>query len=78
MWSSAYYRGREPLLWMGVIILGTRFELGSRRDLWKTNSDLEFIPPPNFGVTGMSRNRFEDLWREVRRSSHPESRPAGM
>ena len=69
----------ELLKWFGVLILATRFEFGSRSDLWSTTGPSKYIDAPAFGKkTGMSRNRFDELWRCVRWSEQPAKRPAGM
>jgi hypothetical protein len=53
----------ELLKFIGVLILGTRFEFGSRADLWKTEATSRLLNPPAFGrKTGMSRGRFDDVW----------------
>jgi hypothetical protein len=67
----------ELLKWMGVLILITRFEFGSRRDLWSDCAPSKYIPAPNFGATGMKRHRFEDIMRDVRWSDQPEVRAEG-
>jgi Transposase IS4 len=52
----------ELLKFIGVLILGTRFEFGSRADLWKTEATSRLFNPPPFGrKTAMSRGRFDDL-----------------
>jgi hypothetical protein len=54
----------ELLKFIGVLILGTRFEFGSRADQWKTEATSCLFNPPALGrKTGMSRGRFDDLWR---------------
>jgi len=68
----------EMLKFIGVIILATRFEFGSRRDLWREGVEFKYQKAPAFGRTGMSRNRFDDLWRFVRFSRQHEEKPAGM
>ena len=68
----------EILKWIGVLILLTRYEFGSRRKLWSTTSSSKYIPAPAFGKTGMSRNRFDTLWANVRWSDQPAVRPDGM
>jgi Transposase IS4 len=53
----------ELLKFIGVLILGTRYEFGSRADLWKTEATNRLSIPPTFGrKTGMSRGRFDDIW----------------
>jgi Transposase IS4 len=44
----------ELLKFIGVLILGTRFEFGSRADLWKTEATSRLFNSPAFGrETGM-------------------------
>ena len=63
----------------GIIILGTRFEFGSRSDLWSMLLVSRFIEAPKFGEkTGMSRQRFDDIWRCIRFSEQPAERPECM
>jgi Transposase IS4 len=53
----------ELLKFIDVLILGTRYEFGSRADLWKTEATNRLFIPPAFGMkTGMSRGRFDDIW----------------
>ncbi|NJN80502.1 MAG: hypothetical protein HC797_08540, partial [Anaerolineales bacterium] len=52
----------ELLKWFGVMLLTTRFEFGERSSLWSETPPSKYIPAPAFGRTGMSRQRFEDLW----------------
>jgi Transposase IS4 len=53
----------ELLKFIGVLILGARFEFGSRADLWKTEATSHLFKPPAFGRnTGMLRGRFDDVW----------------
>ena len=69
----------EILKWFGVLILITRFEFGSRASLWSTTSQTRFVPPPCLGeTTGMSRNRFDELWRHCILSEQPAERPLDM
>ena len=63
----------------GIIILGTRFEFSSRSDLWSTASVSRFVEAPRFGEkTGMSRNRFDEIWSCIRFSEQPPERPEGV
>ena len=63
----------------GIIILGTRFEFSSRRDLWSTASVSRFVEAPRFGEkTGMSRNRFDEIWSSIRFSKQPAERSEGV
>ena len=68
----------EILNLIGVLILSLRYEFGSRRKLWSSMSLSKYIPAPSFGKTGMSRNRFDTLWPNVRWSDQPAVRPDGM
>lgn len=49
----------ELLRFLGVIILTTRFQFGSRREPWSRNPTYKCIPAPCFGHAGFSRHRFE-------------------
>jgi len=68
----------ELLKWFGILILMTRFEYGDRSSLWSTQTKFKYIPPPAFGRTGMTRDRFEDMFRCMRWSEQPQERPEGM
>ena len=69
----------ELLKWFGIVILITRFEFGERDHLWRTKSTCKYIPAPNFGErTGMTRDRFNDLFRYMVWSRQPSQRPEGM
>ena len=69
----------EVLKFFGILILITRFEFGERDNLWRRQSSCKYIPSPNFGErTGMSRDRFNDIFRYMVWSKQPEERPEGM
>jgi hypothetical protein len=68
----------EMLKFFGVLILATRFEFGTRASLWNTTSSSKYIPAPCFGKTGMSKNRFDDLWKCLVWSKQPKERPEDM
>ena len=68
----------EVLKFFGVMILSTKFEFKSRASLWSTTPSSKYIAAPSFGTTGMSRMRFDDLWRFIRWSRQPPERPEGM
>jgi len=68
----------ELLKWFGVLILATRFEFGSRADLWSEKPRCKHIPAPDFGKTGMSRQRFDDLWHHMEWSYQVPQRPDDM
>ena len=62
---------------LGILILITRFEFTSRASLWSRTTSSKFIPAPRIGeTTGMSRNRFDELWSHLRWSEQPPERPA--
>ena len=62
---------------LGILILITRFEFTSRATLWSRTTASKFIPAPRIGeTTGMSRNRFDELWSHLRWSEQPVQRPA--
>jgi len=52
----------ELLKWFGVSLLITRFEFGNCAELWSDNPKCKYIPSLSFGKTGMTRQRFDDLW----------------
>lgn len=64
----------ELFKFMGVLMLCTRYEFGERRSLWSKEPPSKYQPAPNFGKTGMSRSRFDFLFRCVRFSYQPEER----
>ncbi|KAI2514170.1 Transposase IS4 [Fragilaria crotonensis] len=66
----------EMLKFFGVIILTTKFKFTSRRSLWNTVATSKYRPAPHFGQTGMSRNRFEELFECVRWSHQPPQQGA--
>jgi len=67
----------EILKIFGVLILGTRFEFGSRADLWATEPRSKHMPVPEFGArTGMPRHRFDARWSALTFSKQPKVGPA--
>ena len=65
----------ELICFFGVLILGTRYEFQDRRSLWSSVQTSRFQEAPNFGRTGVSRNRFDEIWRCLRFSAQPSIRP---
>ena len=61
----------EVLKFFGILILTTTFEFTSRTSLWNTTAWSKYRPAPQFGLTGMSKNRFEDLFSCMRWSFQP-------
>ena len=69
----------EILKFFGVLLTITRYEFGLRSSLWTTKGFTRLVPPPNLGEkTGMSRERFDALWRHMVWSEQPKQRPEGM
>ena len=69
----------EIIKFFGIIILGTRFEFQRRADLWSTRSISKMLDAPRFGKkTGMSRNRFDELWSSICFSCQPDERMEGI
>ena len=63
----------------GITILITRFEFYQRRDLWSTNSPSKYIEPAAFGKkTGMTRDRYDEIFSNLRFSDQPKEKPADM
>ena len=58
--------GSELLKLFGLFILTTKFEFTKRTSLWQTTASSKYRPAPQFGLTGMSKHRFEDLFRSLR------------
>ena len=68
----------ELLKFFGVMILCTRYEFTSRASLWSTTGPSKYVSAAGFGKTGMSRKRFDDLWRYLVWSEQLPVRPEGM
>ena len=69
----------ELVKFFGIIILGSRYEFGSRRYVWSTTSVSRLIDVPNFGArTGMQQGRFDAIWSCIRFSECPEERHTGI
>ena len=73
-----YTTAGEIVKFFGVMLLVTRFEFGSRASLWSNVTTNKYIPAPSFGLTGMPRKRFDDLWMCIRFSEQPPNRPSDM
>jgi len=53
----------ELLKFFGVVVLATRYEFGSRAELWSTKPRNPYLVAPSFGERiGLSRCRFDALW----------------
>lgn len=68
----------EILKFFGVWILMTRFEFTDRRGLWSTSVKHKYQMAASFGITGLSRDRFDYLWKSIRFSNQPNTRPPMM
>jgi hypothetical protein len=71
---------QELLRWIGVCVLiaGINFR-GRRRNLWEGGGTAsKYLPSYDLRATGMSRNRFDDIWYAVRWSRQPPEQPHGM
>ena len=71
-----YTTAGEIVKFFGVMLLVTRFEFGSRASLWSNVTTNKYIPAPSFGITGMPRKQFDNLWMCIRFSEH--NRPSDM
>jgi hypothetical protein len=68
----------EMIKFFGIIVLATRFEFTARATLWSKARVSRFYALPAFGNTGMTRNRFDDLWKCMRFSHQATVRPVYM
>ena len=73
-----YTTAGEIVKFFGVMLLVTCFAFGSRASLWSNMTTNKYIPAPSFGLTGMPRKRFDDLWMCIRFSEQPPNRPSDM
>jgi hypothetical protein len=64
----------ELLKFFGVLILMTSFEFTSRPSLWSSVAPMKYQPAPHFGLTGMSKHRFDNLFCAIRWSKQPSER----
>ncbi len=56
----------ELLKFFGVLVLGTRYKFGRRAELWATEAGNHLLQAPCFrSRTGMSRNRFDDIFSSL-------------
>jgi hypothetical protein len=67
----------EILKFFGILILMTKFAFTSRASLWNTVAWSKYLPAPQFGLTGMSKQRFKDLFKSMRWSHQPEAPSEG-
>ena len=50
----------------------------TRASLWSNVTTNKYIPAPSFGLTGMPRKQFDDLWMWIRFSEQPPNHPSDM
>ena len=66
----------DLLKFFGVLILMISFQFTSRTSLWSSVAPMKtYKPAPHFGLTGMSKHRFNDLFHAMRWSKQPSERP---
>ena len=65
----------EIIKFLGICILITRFEFGSRRTLWSTTAPSKYKPAAALGQTGMAHDHFDELFSNIRFSFQPLNRP---
>ena len=63
----------ELLKLFGIFLLTTKFEVTSTTSLWQTTAQSKYQPAPQFGLTGMSKHRFEELFQALRWSNQPDA-----
>jgi len=68
----------ELLKFFGVILLMTKVRFDNRRSLWSTTGRSRYLPAYNFGQTGITRHRFDELMQSLRWSHQPVNRPEEM
>mmetsp|Transcript_13087 Transcript_13087/g.15367 ORF Transcript_13087/g.15367 Transcript_13087/m.15367 type:complete len:489 (-) Transcript_13087:196-1662(-) len=68
----------ELVKFLGITIMMTRVKMRGIRDIWTTSARSKYLPAYNFGVMGMSRHRWDQLWKHIRWSKQPHTRPEGM
>ena len=60
------------------MLLVTQLEFVSRTSLRSNVTTNKYIPAPSFGLTGMPRKRFDDLWMCIWFSEQPPNHPSDM
>ena len=73
-----YTMAGEIVKFFGVMLLVTQFEFESQASLWSNVTTNKYIPAPLFGLTGMPRKWFDDLWMCIRFSEQPPNHPSDM
>ena len=78
MARKSYRMAGEIDMFFGVMLLVTQFEFGSRASLWCNTFTNKYIPAPLFGLRGMPRKQFDDLWMCIRLCDQPCNCPSEM
>ena len=78
MVRNNYTRAGEIVKFFGVMLLVTRFEIGSWASLWSNTSTNKYIPAQLFGLTGMPLKWFDNLGMYIRFSDQPHNCPSDM
>jgi hypothetical protein len=68
----------ELLKFLGIVILTTKFKFTSRASLWSTTPATKYELALDFGRFGMSRKQFDEIWKNIRFSYQPATRPDDM
>ena len=71
----------EMLKWLGITLLFTQVEFGDRSSCWENdvvNKRCKYLFCPQFGWTGMSRDRYEEINKHIVWSFQPDEREPGM
>jgi hypothetical protein len=71
---------QELLRWIGVCVLIASINFrGDRRKLWEGGgATSKYLPSYDLRATGMSCNRFDDIWYAIRWSRQPPEQPHSM
>ena len=68
----------EVLKFFGILLLIPKLPPLPHKELWSTYARSQYSSAPNLGRTGMSRDRFEALFRCIRFSYQPKTKPMHM
>ena len=73
-WRDKHVSQQELLNFFGIVLLIPRLPEMERRDLWKEVAKTKYTVPGCLNRTGMNRNRFECILRNIRFSHQPQHR----
>ena len=69
----------ESLKWFGVVLLISRCEFSTCKELWAVQIHSRFLPPVELSqATGISQQRYDDIWTCLHLSFQPESWPKNV